>query len=162
MGFSRMTNLVIVLVIYLYSCQPLKNKRIEGDYLPDLKIQEVRYTFFRQESVPPKDGPKMTIIRPETDLEFYIVIKNIGTADWDDDLCIYYTLDAGWKQGVIRIAELKIPYALDAEVSFKLKILERRPKTATIIINPAETDSTEGCIFVKEPFQNNNIYQIDF
>ena len=162
MGFIRISNLTIVLVIYLISCHPYKNKEIEGDYLPDLKIQDVRYAFYRQESVPPKDGPKMTIIWPETDLEFYIVIRNIGTADWDDDLCISYNLDAGWKQGLIRIADLEIPYALETEVSFRLRLLERRPGTATIILNPAAADSAMGCVSVQEAFFNNNIYQIDF
>ncbi len=142
MGFIRITILAIALVIYLYSCHPLKNQGVEADYLPDLKIQEVRSVFIRPEIVPPKNGPKMSIVYPVTDLEFFIVIKNIGNADWDNDLCIYYNLDAGWKKGVIRIAELEIPYALHAEASFRLKIIERRPSTATIIINPAETDST--------------------
>ncbi len=130
--------------------------------MPDLKIQNVRYSFIYFDRTTPDHVPRQAMGLYVKDLEFYIMIKNIGTADWEEDLCIYYNLDQGREQDVIRIEDLDIPYAQQAEVYFTLKILMRRPKIATIIINPADADSTDGCEFVKEAFYNNNIVQIDF
>ena len=162
MSFIKSFHFLFLFLFYLDSCHPMRSQQPGDDYLPDLKIQNVRYAFIRQDITTKKNEPKMTIMSPIIDLEFYIMIENIGTADWEDDLCIYYNLDTGWEQDIIRIEALQIPYALNAEVSFILMNLTRRPKTATIILNPADTDSAAGCIFVKEAFYNNNIYQINF
>ena len=162
MSFIKSFHFLFLFLFYLDSCHPMRSQQPGDDYLPDLKIQNVRYAFIRQDITTKKNEPKMTIMSPIIDLEFYITIENIGTADWAENLCVYYNLDNGWEQDIIKIEGLEFPYALNAEVSFILKNLARQPKTATIIINPADADSVYECEFVQEAFFNNNIYEIDF
>ena len=162
MCFIKSFYFLFPLLFYLGSCHPVRDRQLVDDYLPDLKIQNLRYSFIYSDITTPDHVPPKAVAPHLRNLEFYIMIDNIGTADWDDDLCIYYNLDQDREQGVIRIEELNIPYACKSEVFFTLNCNMRRPKTATIILNPAETDSADGCRFVKEAFYNNNIKNIDF
>jgi hypothetical protein len=162
MRFLKSFYLLFLFLFYSGSCHPLRHQQSEDDYLPDLKIKDLRYSFIYYERTDPDHVPQRVMELHVKDLEIYITIENIGTADWAAGLCIYYNLDQDREQGIISIEDLEIPYASQSEVFFTLNCNMRRPKTATIILNPADTDSTEGCIRIKEAFYNNNIYLVKF
>ncbi len=154
-------NKVICLTFIFFSCHIIGNQKFNDNYLPDLKIKNVKSQYIFQEISKPSPGQPRSVIRGLMNIEFYILIENVGSGDWENNLCITYTFEQDGKQteNSLIFENLMIPYASSQEVNFIVKNIFQKPKFVTFILNSAKIDSSRCEAFSEELFYNNNTYK---
>jgi hypothetical protein len=163
MGNSLKIMIVLAFALVFLSCTPIKDQQFKNHYLPDLKIKNVEYHIYQHEIVSGEPGhPKRAFIGL-LDVELSVTIENIGSGDWNSDLCILCALDENRRQNnrFLLFENLKIPYASKITKLVVLKDLIRRPKTITITLNPQNVDSLECNSFCEGNFYNNNSFKLN-
>ena len=97
------------------------------------------------------------------DIELEVTIENIGSGDWNSDLCILCTLEYERRQNhrYLSFEKLKVPYALTKTILVDLNDLIRQPNAILISLNPQNLDSLECNSFREENFYNNNSFKLN-
>ena len=154
-------NKVIYLIFIFFSCHTIGDQKFNDKYLPDLKIKNVKSQYIVQEIPKPRPGQPVSTMGGLIDIEFYILVENIGSGDWENDLCISYNFeeDGSQTENSIIFEDLIIPYASSQEVNFIVKNIFQRPKSVTFIMNSNKIDSVGCGAFSEELFYNNNTYK---
>lgn len=145
------------------SCTSIKNQQFKDQYLPDLKIKNVEYSIYQHEIVSDEPGHPKSIFMGLLDIELRITIENIGSGDWNSDLCILCTLneDRRQNQRFLLFENLKAPYASRKTILVDINDLIRQPKAIVINLNPQDLDSLECNSFCEENFYNNNSFKLN-
>jgi hypothetical protein len=154
-------NKTIYLIFIFCSCHIIGDQKINNDYLPDLKIKNVKSRNITPKISKPSPGKPVSTTRGLMGIEFYILIENVGSGDWDNNLCLSYIFQENGRQteNSIMFEDLMIPYASSQEVTFTVKNIIQKPKSVTFILNPSNVDSSRCNAFSEELFYNNNIYK---
>jgi hypothetical protein len=154
-------NKVLYPIFIFFSCHTIGNQNFNDNYLPDLKIKNVKSQYIAHEIPKPPSGLPASRMDVIMDIEFYILIQNIGSGDWENDLCVIYNFedDGSQTENYVMFEDLMIPYASSQEVNFIVKNIFKRPRSVTFIINANEIDSVGCGVFYKELFYNNNTYK---
>jgi hypothetical protein len=154
-------NKVIYIVLIFFSCHTIRNQKSDDNYLADLKVKNVKSQFISPEIPKRQPGQPVSTERGIIDIEFYILVENIGSGDWKNDLCICYHFEGVGSQNenYVIFEDLMIPYASSQEVTFMVNNIFQKPETVTFTINPNRNDSVGCAEFSEELFYNNNTYK---
>ncbi len=154
-------NKVIYIIFIFFSCHIIGNQKFNDNYLPDLKIKNVKSQYIFREISKTSPGQPVRTILGLMDIEFYILIENVGSGNWENNLFITYTFEEDGKQteNSVLFEDLMIPYASSQEVNFIVKNIFQKPKSVTFILNSAKIDSSRCGSFSEELFYNNNTYK---
>lgn len=154
-------NKTVYFIFIFCSCHIIGDQKINNDYLPDLKIKNVKSRIIAPKISKPLPGQPVSTIRGLMGIEFYILIENIGSGDWDNNLCLTYLFEQNGKrtENSILFEDLMIPYASSQEVTFMVKNILQKPKSVTFILNPSNIDSSSCNTFSEELFYNNNTFK---
>lgn len=154
---------VLSLALLFCSCTSIKDQQFKDQYLPDLKVKNVKYSIYQHEIISDRPERPRRIFPGLLDIELNVTIENIGSGDWNSDLCILCTLDENRPQNrrLSVFENLIVPFASKKTILLDLKDLFRRPNTITINLNPTDLDSMECDSFSEENFYNNNLFKLD-
>ena len=130
--------------------------------LPDLRINNVQYRIEKHEiDTDRPDQPQMTLMGL-LDIVLTIQIENIGSGNWDNDICLLCTLEEeqNSEDRFILYENLIVPYATRTEIIIVLAKLIRQPTTITVNLNLPDVDSLTCDRFTEENFYNNNLFKL--
>ncbi len=156
MSFTK----VIYFTLIFFSCYTTGNQKFGNSYLPDLKIKNVKSRIIMHEISQSPHGQPISPQWGLKDIEFMIVIENIGSGDWKHDLCVLFNFewDGRHTENHLIFEDLRIPYASSKEIWFMVKDIFQKPNSVTFMINGNEEDSFGCGVFSEELFYNNNSY----
>ena len=155
---------LLISILLFFSCYPIKNQKADNQYLPDLTVKTVNFNIHRKKSKTNDPNlPKRTILGDSIDIELEITIENIGSGNWQHDLCVQCILAENNRQDMhdFVFENLQISYASQKTITVNLKNLSSRPETITINLNPQNQDNLKQNCFCEENFYGNNSYKLD-
>ena len=140
-----------------------KDQLNKEKYLPDLRIRTVEYSVNQRRIESTDPGKPRGTHAGLIDIELNITIENIGSGDWNDDLCALFIFDeyVAHNIRVMLLENIKIGYASKTTRLVNLDNIIRRSATITIIINPREDEFLECQNYSIESIYSNNSYIIN-